>query len=72
MKINFICYLFILTFNRSISFADNNLTGNIPTSFQQLNLSWLDISNNRLTGGLSNLESSKQLTYLDMRLVFYI
>jgi hypothetical protein len=56
-----------LTFERSLSLANNNLTGPIPSSFQIFpNLTWLDLSNNQLEGGLNHLANNAFLEYLDL------
>lgn len=51
---------------KRLSIANNSLFGAVPSSFRKLNLQWLDISQNKLTHGLSNLENSSALTYLDI------
>lgn len=46
------------------SLNNNSLTGTIPPSFGYLhNLEWLDLSLNRLTGGLQNLVNNTKLKY---------
>lgn len=47
----------------------NSLSGVIPSSFLSFsNLTWLDLSSNKLTGGLENLSNhtASKLEYLDL------